>query len=104
MSVIKISAAELAPGDDNDGDIVATVEVHGAKTYLTYEGDSARIRVPSSQVYMVKREGGVSTVKEESAEGRKLTTGDRLAIEAEEGSRRERELQLSFRRNRQFAW
>jgi hypothetical protein len=102
MNIIQISAAELAPGDDNNGDILATVDVQGAKTYLTYEGDDTRIRVASSQVYIVKREGGISTVEDKSATPAERP--DWIAIEAEAGARRERELQLSFRRGRRFAW
>jgi hypothetical protein len=100
MSVIKISAAELAPGDDDNGEIVATVEVQGARTYLTYQGDDTRIRVRSADVYAVEREGGVSTAEDERVATRRLTTADILAIEAEIGDQRERELQRDLRRSR----
>lgn len=64
MNIIKVTAAELLPGDDNGGEIVATVDVQGAKTFLTYEDDDCRIVVPSNEVRTVRRAGGVSTVTE----------------------------------------
>jgi len=100
MNLIQITGAELAPGDEVDGETIATVEVRRSKTYVTYEGDDTPIRVSDSQVYTVHRLGGVSTVEEPEP----VRTGtDWAAVrraEIEAGARREHELQLSFRRDR----
>ena len=97
MAIIRVTAAELAAGDDNDGEIVATVDVQGTRTLLTYEGDDTRYRVPSSEVYVVRREGGVSTVEAPAAPAAERP--DWLAVEVEAARRREHELRLSFRRD-----
>lgn len=104
-NIIKITAAELLPGDNLSGDVIATVDVQGAKTYVTYTDDDTRCRMASTQVCTVEREGGVSTVVAEAASVQAGTDWNAVrAAEAAQGARREHELQLSFRRDRYRAY
>lgn len=101
-NIIKVTAAELLPGDDNDGEIVTTVDVRGDRTFITYEDDDTRYRANSADVYTVARKGGVSTVRQERKPATRGFVGanENLKIEAEIGNDRERALVASLRRDR----
>ena len=101
MNAITITAAELLPGDDNDGDVIATVDVRDAKVFLTYEGDDTRIRVAAGQVFTVLRAGGVSTVAAPVAPAAKERI-DYLAADKLAGVERERNLRNDLRRERRL--
>jgi hypothetical protein len=94
-AIIKVTAAELLHGDDNNGEIVDHVDVQGAKTFVFYINDDSRYRVASDQVYTVARVGGVSTV----ADAPVATTvrPNHLVIDAHAGAVRERLLRNDLR-------
>lgn len=97
MTTIKITAAELLPGDNVDGDIIATVDVQGPKTYITYQDDDTRMRVASSDIRCVERVNGVSTVGEDAPAA--VERPNWLAIEVAAGAERERQFRNDLRRD-----